>query len=90
MVFRLLGVELSKFIMSGGTIDNNKGYGLWTSAYSNTEILLSGGTITNSERYDMVILQGVQLHVNNATVSGKTETLERLPERGVLSLPEQS
>lgn len=63
----------SKFIMSGGTIDNNKGYGLWTSAYSNTEILLSGGTITNSERYDMVILQGVQLHVNNATVSGKIQ-----------------
>ena len=30
----------SKFIMSGGTIDNNKGYGLWTSARSNTEILL--------------------------------------------------
>lgn len=63
----------SKFIMSGGTIDNNKGYGLWTSAYSNTEILLSGGTITNSERYDMVILQGVQLHVNDATVSGKIQ-----------------
>lgn len=63
----------SKFIMNGGTIDNNKGYGLWTSAYSNTEILLSGGTITNSERYDMVILQGVQLHVNNATVSGKIQ-----------------
>lgn len=63
----------SKFIMSGGTIDNNKGYGLWTSAGSNTEITLSGGTITNSERYDMVILQGVQLHVNNATVSGKIQ-----------------
>ena len=63
----------SKFIMSGGTIDNNKGYGLWTSAYSNTEILLSGGTITNSERYDMVIHTGVQLHVNNATVSGKIQ-----------------
>lgn len=57
----------SKFTMSGGTIDNNKGYGLWTSARSNTEILLSGGTITNSERYDMVIHTGVQLHVNNAT-----------------------
>lgn len=63
----------SKFIMSGGTIDNNKGYGLWTSAGSNTEITLSGGTITNSESYDMVILQGVQLHVNNATVSGKIQ-----------------
>ena len=63
----------SKFIMSGGTIDNNKGYGLWTSAGSNTEILLSGGTITNSERYDMVIHTGVQLHVNNATVSGKIQ-----------------
>lgn len=63
----------SKFIMSGGTIDNNKGYGLWTSARSNTEILLSGGTITNSERYDMVIQTGVQLHVNNATVSGKIQ-----------------
>lgn len=63
----------SKFIMSGGTIDNNKGYGLWTSARSNTEILLSGGTITNSESYDMVIHKGVQLHVNNATVSGKIQ-----------------
>lgn len=63
----------SKFIMSGGTIDNNKGYGLWTSARSNTEILLSGGTITNSERYDMVIHKGVQLRVNNATVSGKIQ-----------------
>lgn len=63
----------SKFIMSGGTIDNNKGYGLWTSARSNTEILLSGGTITNSERYDMVIHTGVQMHVNNATVSGKIQ-----------------
>ena len=63
----------SRFIMSGGTIDNNKGYGLWTSAGSNTEITLSGGTITNSERYDMVIHTGVQLHVNDATVSGKIQ-----------------
>lgn len=66
----------SKFIMSGGTIDNNKGYGLWTANRrdtGNTEILLSGGTITNSERYDMVIHTGVQLHVNNATVSGKIQ-----------------
>lgn len=63
----------SRFIMSGGTIDNNKGYGLWTSSRSNTEILLSGGTITNSERYDMVIHTGVQLHVNDATVSGKIQ-----------------
>lgn len=66
----------SKFTMSGGTIDNNKGYGLWTANRrdtGNTEILLSGGTITNSESYDMVILQGVQLHVNNATVSGKIQ-----------------
>ena len=72
----------SKFIMSGGTIDNNKGYGLWTSAYSNTEILLSGGTITNSERYDMVVLQGVQLHVNNATVSGKIRNLGTITGEG--------
>lgn len=72
----------SKFIMSGGTIDNNKGYGLWTSAGSNTEILLSGGTITNSERYDMVILQGVQLHVNNATVSGKIRNLGTITGEG--------
>lgn len=63
----------SKFIMSGGTIDNNKGYGLWTSAGSKTEILLNGGTITNSESYDMVIHKGVQLHVDNATVSGKIQ-----------------
>lgn len=72
----------SRFIMSGGTIDNNKGYGLWTSSGSNTEILLSGGTITNSERYDMVILQGVQLHVNNATVSGKIRNLGTITGTG--------
>lgn len=63
----------SKFTMSGGTIDNNKGYGLWTSSGSNTEITLSGGTITNSESYDMVIHKGVQLRVNDATVSGKIQ-----------------
>lgn len=63
----------SKFIMSGGTIDNNKGYGLWTSSGSNTEITLSGGTITNSESYDMVIHKGIQLRVNDATVSGKIQ-----------------
>ena len=63
----------SKFIMSGGTIDNNKGYGLWTSSGSDTEITLSGGTITNSESYDMVIHKGVQLRVNDATVSGKIQ-----------------
>lgn len=63
----------SKFIMNGGTIDTNKGYGLWTSSGSNTEILLNGGTITNSERYDMVIHTGVQLRVNDATVSGKIQ-----------------
>lgn len=63
----------SKFTMSGGTIDNNKGRGLWTSFGSNTEITLSGGTITNSESYDMVIHTGVQLHVNDATVSGKIQ-----------------
>lgn len=61
----------SRFIMSGGTIDNNKGYGLWTSSGSNTEITLSGGTITNSESYDMVIHRKVTLQVNSATVSGK-------------------
>lgn len=72
----------SKFTMSGGTIDNNKGYGLWTSARSNTEILLSGGTITNSERYDMVIHTGVQLHVNNATVSGKIQNFGTITGEG--------
>lgn len=61
----------SRFTMSGGTIDNNKGYGLWTSSGSNTEITLSGGTITNSEDYDMVIHRKVTLQVNSATVSGK-------------------
>ena len=61
----------SRFIMSGGTIDNNKGCGLWTSSGSNTEITLSGGTITNSESYDMVIHRKVTLQVNSATVSGK-------------------
>lgn len=43
-------------------------------AWSGTsKFIMSGGTITNSERYDMVIHTGVQLHVNNATVSGKIQ-----------------
>lgn len=72
----------SKFIMSGGTIDNNKGYGLWTSSRSNTEILLSGGTIANSEDYDMVIHRKVTLQVNSATVSGKIRNFGTITGEG--------
>lgn len=72
----------SKFIMSGGTIDNNKGYGLWTSSRSNTEILLSGGTITNNEDYDMVIHRKVTLQVNSATVSGKIRNFGTITGEG--------
>lgn len=72
----------SKFIMSGGTIDNNKGYGLWTSAGSNTEITLSGGTIANNEDYDMVIHRKVTLQVNSATVSGKIRNFGTITGEG--------
>ena len=72
----------SRFTMSGGTIDNNNGYGLWTSAGSNTEILLSGGTITNSESYDMVIHRKVTLQVNSATVSGKIRNFGTITGEG--------
>ena len=72
----------SKFTMSGGTIDNNKGYGLWTSSGSNTEITLSGGTITNSESYDMVIHRKVTLQVNSATVSGKIRNFGTITGEG--------
>lgn len=72
----------SKFIMSGGAIDNNKGYGLWTSSGSNTEITLSGGTITNSESYDMVIHRKVTLQVNSATVSGKIRNFGTITGEG--------
>ena len=72
----------SRFIMSGGTIDNNKGYGLWTSSGSNTEITLSGGTITNNEDYDMVIHRKVTLQVNSATVSGKIRNFGTITGEG--------
>ena len=72
----------SKFTMSGGTIDNNKGYGLWTSSRSNTEILLSGGTIANNEDYDMVIHRKVTLQVNSATVSGKIRNFGTITGEG--------
>lgn len=72
----------SRFIMNGGTIDKNKGYGLWTSSGSNTEITLSGGTITNSEDYDMVIHRKVTLQVNSATVSGKIRNFGTITGEG--------
>lgn len=72
----------SKFTMSGGTIDNNKGYGLWTSSRSNIEILLSGGTIANNEDYDMVIHRKVTLQVNSATVSGKIRNFGTITGEG--------
>lgn len=75
----------SKFTMSGGTIDNNKRYGLWTSDCrdtGNTEILLSGGTIINSEDYDMVIHKKVTLQVNSATVSGKIRNFGTITGEG--------
>lgn len=57
----------SEFSMSGGTIEDNSGYGVWV---DNGSAVMSGGSVKGSERYDIYIGSGATLTVDNTQVGG--------------------
>ena len=57
----------SEFSMSGGTIEDNSGFGVWV---DNGSAVMSGGSVKGSERYDIYIGSRAALTVNNTQVGG--------------------
>ena len=57
----------SEFTMTGGTIEDNSGYGVWV---DNGSAVMSGGSVKGSERYDIYIGSSATLTVNNTSVGG--------------------
>lgn len=62
-----IGSGTPEFSMSGGTIEDNSGFGVWMAAGS---AVMSGGSVKGSERYDIYIGSGATLTVNNTSVGG--------------------
>lgn len=62
-----IGDGTSEFIMDGGTIEDNGGYGVRVDAGSAE---MSGGSVKGSERYDIYIGSSATLTVNNTSVGG--------------------
>ena len=69
----------SEFTMTGGTIEDNSGYGVWVDAGS---AVMSGGSVTRSELYDIRIGSSATLTVNNTQVGGTVLNMGKITGNG--------
>lgn len=69
----------SEFSMSGGTIEDNSGFGVWV---DNGSAVMSGGSVTRSERYDIYIGSRAALTVKNTQVGGTVLNLGKITGQG--------
>lgn len=69
----------SEFTMTGGTIEDNGGYGVWV---DNGSAVMSGGSVKGSERYDIYIGSRATLTVNNTQVGGTVLNLGKITGQG--------
>lgn len=69
----------SEFTMTGGTIEDNSGYGVWV---DNGSAVMSGGSVKGSERYDIYIGSRATLTVNNTQVGGTVLNLGKITGQG--------
>ena len=69
----------SEFSMSGGTIEDNSGFGVWV---DNGSAVMSGGSVKGSERYDIYIGSRAALTVNNTQVGGTVLNLGKITGQG--------
>lgn len=74
-----IGSGTPEFSMSGGTIEDNSGFGVWMAAGS---AVMSGGSVKGSERYDIYIGSGVALTVKNTQVGGTVLNLGKITGQG--------
>ena len=69
----------SEFSMSGGTIEDNSGFGVWV---DNGSAVMSGGSVKGSERYDIYIGSRAALKVNDTQVGGTVLNLGKIMGQG--------
>lgn len=69
----------SEFTMSGGTIEDNSGFGVWV---DNGSAVMSGGSVKGSERYDIYIGSRAALTVKNTQVGGTVLNLGKITGQG--------
>lgn len=62
-----IGSGTPEFTMTGGTIEDNSGFGVWMAAGS---AVMSGGSVKGSGSYDIYIGSSATLTVNNTSVGG--------------------
>lgn len=69
----------SEFTMTGGTIEDNSGYGVWV---DNGSAVMSGGSVKGSERYDIYIGSRAALTVDNTQVGGTVLNMGKITGQG--------
>ena len=69
----------SEFTMTGGTIKDNSGFGVWV---DNGSAVMSGGSVKGSERYDIYIGSRAALKVNDTQVGGTVLNLGKITGQG--------
>ena len=69
----------SEFSMSGGTIEDNSGFGVWV---DNGSAVMSGGSVKGSGSYDIYIGSGAALTVKNTQVGGTVLNLGKITGNG--------
>lgn len=69
----------ASFSMSGGTIEDNSGFGVWV---DNGSAVMSGGSVKGSERYDIYIGSRAALTVKNTQVGGTVLNLGKITGQG--------
>lgn len=74
----------SEFTMTGGTIEDNSGYGVRVDAGS---AVMSGGSVKGSGSYDIYIGSGAALTVDNTSVGGTVLNQGQSQVRETPSLP---
>ena len=69
----------SEFTMTGGTIEDNSGYGVWV---DNGSAVMSGGSVEDSGSYDIYIGSRATLTVNNTQVGGTVMNMGKITGNG--------
>lgn len=69
----------SEFTMTGGTIEDNSGYGVWV---DNGSAVMSGGSVKGSGSYDIYIGSGAALTVDNTQVGGTVLNMGKITGNG--------
>lgn len=74
-----IGSGTPEFTMTGGTIKDNSGFGVWV---DNGSAVISGGSVKGSERYDVYIGSRAALKVNDTQVGGTVLNLGKITGQG--------